>query len=188
MRVYKRLLKSSNGQNMMLLSKHQFVKLIAVAFLIIHNSIQDSFKNTKAIRRENIVRVGKLDRGDSKFSKEMSTTLLKMPKLPRKVELRKPNVKITVPMKRMCGRKGQRNPWFQRIVEKSHVGKDGKVPDDIISIPMNVMSRGIMTIVTVFKQLVTDDRKSKNVPWGPRCMQHCLRKGDLHPAQCHQLC
>ena len=118
----------------------------------------------------------------------MSTTLLKMPKLPRKVELRKPKVKITVPMKRMCGRKGQRNPWFQKIVEKNHVGKDGKVPDDIISIPMNVMSRGIMTIVRVFKQLVKDDKKSKHIPWGPQCMQHCLHKGDLHPAQCHQLC
>ena len=189
--VHKRLLKSSNSPNMMLSSKHQVVILIVVAFLTIHNSIQDSFKNTKAIRREkeiNILRVGKLDRGDSKVSKEMSTTPLKMPKLPRKVVLRKPKVKMTVPMKRMCGRKGQRNPWFQRIVEKSHVGKDGKVPNDIISIPMNVMSRGIMTIVTVFKQLVTDDRKSKNVPCGPLCMQHCLRKGDLHPAQCHQLC
>ena len=163
--MYKRLLKSSNSPNMMLSSKHQVVILIVVAFLTIHNSIQYSFKNTKAISREkeiNIVRVGKLDRGDSKVSKET--------------------------MKRMCGRKGQRNPWFQRIVEKSHVGKDGKVPNDVISIPMNVMSRGIMTIVTVFKQLVTDDRKSKNVPWGPWCMQHCLRKGDLHPAQCHQLC
>ena len=187
--MYKRLLKSSNSPNMMLSSKHQVVILIVVAFLTIHNSIQDSFKNTKAIRREkemNIVRVGKLDRRDSKVSKEMTMTLLKMPKLPRKVVLRKPKVKMTVPMKRMCGRKG--HPWFQRIVEKSHVGKDGKVADDIISIPMNVMSRGIMTIVRVFKQLVTDDKKSKHIPWGPRCMQHCLHKGDLHPAQCHQLC
>ena len=69
--MYKRLLKSSNSPNMMLSSKHQVVILIVVAFLTIHNSIQDSFKNTKAIRREkeiNIVRVGKLDRGDSKVS------------------------------------------------------------------------------------------------------------------------
>ena len=190
---------------MLLLSKHQVVLAMAVITLTIPNSIQDSFNNTKTVSRAkeiNIVRESELNPGDSK---EMTRTVLKMS---RKVVLRKPKVKMTVPrnqrdgrkvptkqneqmtvpMKRMCGRKGQRNPWLQRIVEKSHVGKDGKVPNDIISIPMNVMSRGIMTIVTVFKQLVTDDKKSKHVPWGPQCMQHCLHKGDLHPAQCHQLC
>ena len=192
---------------MLLLSKHQVVLAMAVITLTIPNSIQDSVNNTKAISRAkeiNIVRESELNPGDSK---EMTRTVLKMS---RKVVLRKPKVKMTlprnkrdgrkvptkqneqmtVPMKRMCGRKGQRNPWFQRIVEKSHVGKDGKLPKDIISIPMTVMSSGIRTIVRTLKQLVTVDGESKNkqVPGGPRCMQLCLRRGSLHPAQCHELC
>ena len=190
---------------MLLLSKHQVVLAMAVITLTIPKSIQDSFNNTKTIGRAkeiNIVRESELNPGDSK---EMTRTVLKMS---RKVVLRKPKVKMTlprnqrdgrkvptkqneqmtVPMKRMCGRKGQRNPWFQRIVEKSHVGKDGKVPKDIISIPMTVMSSGIRTIVRTLKQLVTVDRENKQVPGGPRCMQLCLRRGRLHPAQCHELC
>ena len=170
--------------------------------MTIPDSIQDSFNNTKAISRAkeiNIVREAKIDhdRGDSKVSQK--ATILKMPKLPRKVVLRTPEVKMTVsgyqwwygrkvptkqkgqmkvPMKRKCGRKGQRNPS----------DKDGKVPKDIISIPMTVMSSGIRTIVRILKQLVTVDRESKQVPGGPRCMMQCLRRGSLHPAQCHQLC
>ena len=174
--------------------------------MTIPDSIQDSFNNTKAISRAkeiNIVREAKNDRerGDSKVSQKATTTLLKMPKLPRKVVLRTPEVKMTVsgyqwwygrnvptkqrgqmkvPMKRKCGRKGQRNPS----------DKDGKVPKDIISIPMTVMSSGIRTIVRVLKQLVTDDREGrrKQVPAGPQCMMQCLRRGNLHPAQCHQFC
>ena len=190
----------------MLSSKHQVVLVMVVISLTIPNSIQDSFNNTKAISRAkeiNIVREAKNDheRGDSKVSQKATTTLLKMPKLPRKVVLRTPEVKMTVsgyqwwygrkvptkqkgqmkvPMKRKCGRKGQRNPS----------DKDGKVPKDIISIPMTVMSSGIRTIVRVLKQLVTDDREGrrKQVPAGPQCMMQCLRRGNLHPAQCHQLC
>ena len=172
--------------------------------MTIPDSIQDSFNNTKAISRAkeiNIVREAKIDhdRGDSKVSQK--ATILKMPKLPRKVVLRTPEMKMTVsgyqwwygrkvptkqkgqmkvPMKRKCGRKGQRNPS----------DKDGKVPKDIISIPMTVMSSGIRTIVRFLKQLVTVtvDRESKQVPGGPRCMMQCLRRGNLHPAPCHQLC
>ena len=68
--------------------------------MTIPDSIQDSFNNTKAISREkeiNFVRKAKIDGQDSKVSKKMSTTLLKMPKLPRKVVLRKRKVKMTVP-------------------------------------------------------------------------------------------
>ena len=187
----------------MLPSKHQVVLVMVVISLTIPNSIQDSFNNTKAISRAkkiNIFGEAKIDRRDSEVSKEATTTLLNMPKLPTKVVLRKRKVKMTVPryrrcgkkvptkqkgqmkvsMKRKCGRKGQRNPS----------DKDGKVPKDIISIPMTVMSSGIRTIVRVLKQLVTDDRerRRKQVPAGPQCMMQCLRRGNLHPAQCHQLC
>ena len=194
----------------MLSSKHQVVLVMVVISLTIPNSIQDSFNNTKAISRAkkiNIFGEAKIDRRDSEVSKEATTTLLKMPKLPRKVVLRKPKVKMTVPryrrcgkkvatkqkgkmqvpMKRKCGRKGQRYPWFPRTVAENS-DKNGEVPKHIISIPMTVMSSGIRTIVRILKQLVTVDRENKQLPGGPRCMQQCLRRGSLHPAQCHQLC
>ena len=188
--------------SVIVLLRDTVVLVMVVTTLTVHNSIQDT-KTISRAKEINIVRESELNPGDSK---EMTRTVLKMS---RKVVLRKPKVKMTlprnqrdgrkvptkqseqmtVPMKRMCGRKGQRNPWFQRIVE-SHVGKDGKVPKDIISIPMTVMSSGIRTIVRTLKQLVTVDTesKSKQVPGGPLCMQLCLRRGSLHPAQCHELC
>ena len=196
----------------MLSSKHQVVLVMVVISLTIPNSIQDSFNNTKAkaisrAKKINIFGDTKIDRRDSEVSKEATTTLLKMSKLPIKVLLRKRKVKMTVPRyrmcgkkvptkqkgqmkvpkKRKCGRKGQRYPWFPRTVAENS-DKDGEVPKHIISIPMTVMSSGMRTIVRILKQLVTVDRESKQVPGGPRCMMQCLRRGNLHPAQCQPLC
>ena len=92
----------------MLSSKHQVVLVMVVISLTIPNSIQDSFNNTKAISRAkkiNIFGEAKIDRRDFEVSKEATTTLLKMPKLPRKVVLRKPKVKMTVSRYKWCGKK-----------------------------------------------------------------------------------
>ena len=147
---------------MMISSKQLVVIMMVFVSWTISNQIRDSFKNTKAISRlkdMKIIREAKLQPADSKVSKEVTGTVLKMSKLTRKVVLKKPD-------------------------------KNCKVPQDIISVPMTVMSSGIRTIVRVLKKLVTVDRegKSNQVPGGPLCMQLCLRRGSLHPAQCHELC
>ena len=147
---------------MMISSKQLVVIMMVFVSWTISNQIRDSFKNTKTISRlkdMKIIREAKLQPADSKVSKEVTGTVLKMSKLTRKVVLKKPD-------------------------------KNCKVPQDIISVPMTVMSSGIRAMVRILAKLVTDNKESnrKEVPWGPRCILQCLRRGQLHPAQCHQLC
>ena len=200
----KRLPNYPPAPDMMLSSKQQVVIVMVFISWTISNQILD-FKITKAIRRlkdMNIMRETKL--ADSKVSEEVTINVLKMSKLPKKVVLKKVN--MTMP-RNQYGRKMLRNqkvqmkePRIRKLASSSRIDmiaklaknsdKEGKVPKKIISFPMTVMSRRIRTIVRMLAQLVTVDKKtnSKQISGGPACMRQCLRRGNLHPAQCHQLC
>ena len=128
-----------------------------------------------------------------------------MSKLSKKVVLKQPKVKMTISKRNQrYGRKVLRNlkvqmkePRIRKFARSKNIDtkakiakncyKDDKVPKDIISVPM---SSGIRAMVRILAQLVMEDREtnSKQVPWGPKCILQCLRRGQLHPAQCHQLC
>ena len=196
----------------MLSSKQQVVFVIVFISWTISNQILD-IKITQAIGRLkdiNNIRKTKVDPADSKVSKEVTWNVLEMLKLPRKVVLKKPKEKMTMNQRiQRYGRKVLKNqkvqmkePRIQKFESSSRIDmkskyaknsdkdKDDKAPKDIISIPSTVMSSGIRAIVRTLARLVTVDREtnSSQVPWGPRCILQCLRRGKLHPAQCHQLC